>query len=251
MASASELVTLQRIIYTSNNPTRRWLHTTRREWIIGALRRYAARANGRVLEVGFGSGTYLPVLAELYREVVASDVEEAHLRRAEDFTGIYPNLRIVADDITRTRLPETSFDAILCSEVLEHTADPARALVGMHRLLKPGRHLLLSTPQRWSLLEVLAKVAFMPGVINVVRAIYREPVYRTGHVNLLTERQVSAQLEAAGFRIRERFTSGMYLPLVAEFTGKCGVRLERWLESRLRGGPLRWVLWTQYYISEA
>lgn len=251
MASASELVTLQRIIYTSKNPTRRWLHTTRREWIVGALRRCAARANGRVLEVGFGSGTYLPVLAELYREVVASDVEEAHLRRAENLTRTYPNLRIVADDITQTRLPETSFDAILCSEVLEHTADPARALAGMHRLLKPGRHLLLSTPQRWSLLEVLAKAAFMPGVINVVRTIYREPVYRTGHVNLLTERQVSAQLEAAGFRIRERFTSGMYLPVVAEFTGKYGVRLERWLESRLRGGPLRWVLWTQYYISEA
>ncbi len=146
MASTAELVTLQRIIYTSKNPTRRWLHTMRRDWIVSALRRCATRANGRVLEVGFGSGTYLPVLAELYREAVASDVEQAHLERAADLTATYPNLRIVADDITQTRLPEASFDAILCSEVLEHTADPARALVRMGRLLKPGRPLVLSTP---------------------------------------------------------------------------------------------------------
>ncbi len=91
----------------------------------------------------------------------------------------------------------------------------------------------------------------MPGIINVVRGIYREPVYDTGHAHLLTERQATAQLEAAGFRIRERFTSGIYLPLVAEFTGEYGVRLEEWLESRLRGGALRWALCTQYYVAEA
>ncbi len=248
---ASELVTLQRTIYASKNATRRWLHATRRAWIVNVLQRYAATANGRVLEVGFGSGTYLPVLAELYREVVASDVEEAHLRRAEQLTGTLPNLQVVADDITRTQLPDASFDLILCSEVVEHIPDSASALASMHRLLRPGGHLVLSTPQRWSLLEALTNVAFLPRVINVVRWIYREPVFPINHINVLTEGEATALLEAAGFRICERFTSGMYLPLVAEFTGQYGVRLEQWLESQLRSGSLRWLLWTQYYIAEA
>lgn len=38
MASPSALVALQEILYRSGNPTRRWLHCIRREWIIAALR---------------------------------------------------------------------------------------------------------------------------------------------------------------------------------------------------------------------
>lgn len=252
MASESQLVVLQETLYTSRNLTRRWLHSARRDWIIDALRRSASKGRrGRALEVGFGSGIYLPVLAELYEEVIASDVEDAYLRHASALIGKYANLSAIADDITHTKLPEASFDLILCTEVIEHIADSVSAIAGMHRLLKSGGTLVLSTPQRWSPLELTAKAAFMPGIIDLVRLIYREPILATGHINLMTDKQVTSQLEGAGFRIRERFKSGMYLPLIAEFMGKPGFRLEQWLESKLRHGPLDWLLWTQYYIAEA
>lgn len=49
-------------------------------------------------------------------------------------------------DIVSIPEPDTSFDAILCSEVLEHLPDPLKALDEFSRLLKPGGKLILTAP---------------------------------------------------------------------------------------------------------
>ena len=251
MVPLSQLVELQQTLYNSKNPTRRWLHCIRRDWLIEMIYRYAIEKQQRLaLEVGPGSGIYLPILAERFEKVIASDVEEAYIKYASCLQDKYPNLSLVIDDITNSRLSEASFDLIVCTEVLEHIADSVSAIREMYRLLKPGGLLILSTPQKWSPLELTAKIAFMPGIIDLVRLIYNEPILETGHINLMTAKQVTHQLQITGFCIREHFKSGMYLPLIAEFTGKWGLRLEQWLETKLRNEPLDWLLWTQYYIAE-
>jgi len=245
----SDLVALQRTLYSSSNPTRRWLHCTRRDWLYDALRRYAPTCGPRALEIGPGSGVYLPILADLFESVVAADIEESYLLALKPLLGSLPNVALERDDILASGFPSGSFDLILCSEVIEHISDSRRALAEMSRLLRPNGVLILSTPQRYSLLEVCGKVALLPGIIELVRRIYREPVLETGHINLLTWRRARDQIIQAGFSIRETFSSGLYLPLVAELFGEPGMRLERWLEQKLRGGPLDWLLWTQYYVA--
>jgi SAM-dependent methyltransferase len=248
----SELLALQETLYTSRNPTRRWLHLTRRARIEGLLRHAAASGpTVKALEVGPGSGVYLPLLAELFDEVVAADVEQDFLAHARRLRQSHRNLVPVTDDITDTRLAPDSFDLVLCSEVIEHLRTSAPALAGIHRLLRPGGYLVLSTPQRHSPLEVAGRIAFLPGIIDLVRRIYKEPILATGHVNLLTSAKMRRQLEAAGFRILESSKSGMYVPLIAEFTGRAGLKLEQWLEKRLTGGRLDGLLWTQYYLAKA
>lgn len=49
-------------------------------------------------------------------------------------------------DITAIPVPDASFDAILCSEVLEHVPEPTHALDEFARLLKPGGQLILTAP---------------------------------------------------------------------------------------------------------
>lgn len=49
-------------------------------------------------------------------------------------------------DITAIPAPDASFDAILCSEVLEHVPEPTHALDEFARLLKPGGKLILTAP---------------------------------------------------------------------------------------------------------
>jgi SAM-dependent methyltransferase len=237
-------------LYNSRNPTRRWLHCARRDWIIAKLRECARARPGRAIEVGFGTGVYLPALAESYREVVATDLDEAHLAHAQPIATRYPNLQVVTDDITASRLPAGGFDLVLCSEVIEHIADTRRVIAGLRRLLAPQGMLILSTPQRYSLMELTCKVAFLPGVIEMVRRIYGEAVFETGHINLLTARAVTQALESAGLQIRERFKSGLYIPLLAEFGRAPGLRLVQRLEQRLRRGALSFALWTQYYVAE-
>jgi 2-polyprenyl-3-methyl-5-hydroxy-6-metoxy-1,4-benzoquinol methylase len=251
METESQLLPLLDTLYESSNPTRKWLHCSRRDWIIGKLREAARERPGRAIEVGFGAGVYLPALAEAFREVVATDLDQAHIDHARAIAARHPNLQLLRDDVLHSRLPERSFSLVLCSEVIEHIANSQSVLAAMHRLLEPGGILLLSTPQRWSLMEMAAKVAFLPGIVNLVRRIYGEAVFDMEHINSMTARETERQLRQAGFRIRERYKSGMYIPLVAEFTGDRGRRFEAWLERRLRGGPMDWTLWTQYYVAQA
>jgi len=49
-------------------------------------------------------------------------------------------------DLTNIPESDASFDAILCSEVLEHVPEPTHALDEFARLLKPGGKLILTAP---------------------------------------------------------------------------------------------------------
>ncbi len=62
-------------------------------------------------------------------------------------TGQWDTSRIdLVSDITAIPAPDASFDAILCSEVLEHVPEPTHALDEFMRLLKPGGTLILTAP---------------------------------------------------------------------------------------------------------
>ena len=52
----------------------------------------------------------------------------------------------LVSDITSIPEPDSSFDAILCSEVLEHVPEPTIALDEFARLLKPGGVLIITAP---------------------------------------------------------------------------------------------------------
>lgn len=52
----------------------------------------------------------------------------------------------LVSDITDIPAPDASFDAVLCSEVLEHVPEPTHALDEFARLLKPGGVMILTAP---------------------------------------------------------------------------------------------------------
>ena len=92
-------------------------------------------------------------------------------------------------------------------------------------------------------------MAFLPGVVDVVRRIYREPVLPTGHISLLSAGAARHALAAAGFAVQRSWATGVYLPVVAELTGQAGLRLEQRIERRLAGTRLAGLLWTQYHLA--
>ena len=55
------------------------------------------------------------------------------------------NIDIISD-IIKIPEPDNSFDAILCTEVIEHVPDPIKALEELTRLLKPGGIIILTAP---------------------------------------------------------------------------------------------------------
>lgn len=105
-------------------------------------RRTLARASGRVLEVGAGSGLNAPHYD--FRKVESLHVTDriadtAALRAALRRAGA-PRDRISVGDADLCELPfaDTEFDSIVCTLVLCSVASPASAVREMHRVLKPG-----------------------------------------------------------------------------------------------------------------
>lgn len=243
----SALVRLQQTLYTSRNPTRKWLHTSRYQWIHSAIKRYAT-PDGTALEVGPGSGIYLPALSKGFSSVTALDIEQDYLSGLAPVLEKHKNITTRIDDITGSTINDNSFDLVLCSEVLEHIPDAAKALAEINRITKPGGILILSTPQPYCPLELAAKIAFYPGIKQIVSLIYREPLLPLGHVNLVSGNTLRKQLTEAGFTIIESHTGGVYLPAVSEFFGERAVKFQKRLEKLLRGTALEFLLWTQYYV---
>ena len=62
-------------------------------------------------------------------------------------TGSWDNTKLdIVSDITNIPVADGSFDAVMCTEVLEHVPDPVAALKELNRVLKPGGHLLITAP---------------------------------------------------------------------------------------------------------
>lgn len=102
----------------------------------------ATYARGLLLDVGCGGRPYESVLRPYVHRYIGVDTP------ASTFSQF--DVAAVASHLPFT---EQSFDSILCTEVLEHLSDPASCLREMGRVLRPGGHLILTTPQVWHLHE--------------------------------------------------------------------------------------------------
>jgi SAM-dependent methyltransferase len=72
----------------------------------------------------------------------------AEATEGEGMAPEYPGPDICAD-LQALPMADDTIDAILCTEVLEHTPDPFQAVREIHRVLRPGGLVLASAPMMW------------------------------------------------------------------------------------------------------
>ena len=95
----------------------------------------AAFVGGHCLDCGAGRSPYAPLLAATATRVTVVDIE--------DRSG---HVDLIADIQDMPQLADASFESVLCTQVLEHVPEPARAVGELARVLIPGGHLILSVP---------------------------------------------------------------------------------------------------------
>ncbi len=108
---------------------------------LGRLRReLLARVQGRVLEIGAGTGANLAHYGHPGKDarVVLSEPDWAMLRRARRGGAL-----AVLACAERLAFAASSFDTVVSTLVLCTVTDQARALAEIRRVLRPGGHLLL------------------------------------------------------------------------------------------------------------
>lgn len=121
---------------------------TRDAWVEKTLKELPA--GWRLLDAGAGECQYKKHCGHL--RYVSQDVAIYDGRGdAGLHTGSWSFAEIdIVSDITAIPEADGAFDAVLCTEVLEHIVDPVAALNEMARLLKPGGVLIVTAPF-WSL----------------------------------------------------------------------------------------------------
>lgn len=154
-----------------------------------------------VLDVGCGDGTAAATAAPHLtgHRIVGVDWSQDALRRARGRVD-----HVVRGEFERGGLPfpDGCADAVLFSEVIEHLVDPDGALDELRRVLRPGGHLMLSTPNLAAWYNRGLLLAGVQPVFSEVslRGIHGRPGTEVvGHLRLCTARALRSLLTASGF----------------------------------------------------
>ena len=101
-------------------------------------------AGRRLLDAGCGTGLFSAAAVARGARVTSLDVGErllAQVARKADTER-------VVGDVAALPFADASFDVAICTEVIEHTTEPRRAVGELARVLVPGGTLVLTTPNR-------------------------------------------------------------------------------------------------------
>ena len=157
----------------------------------------------RLLDAGCGPGTVTAGLARAVSpgRVIGLDaapgvLEHARAHAAEEAVD---NVRFVAGDIYDLDVPDAEFDVVYANQLLQHLADPVRAIGEMRRVLKPGG-LLAVRDADYATMCPYPKFAEFPDW----NRLYHEVAYRN-HAEPDAGRTLPAWVRAAGFSEVSRF----------------------------------------------
>ena len=175
--------------------------------------RLVARARGRVLEIGAGTGRNLPYYRDVV-EVVALEPDAAMVKRLRDRVdhALVP-VTLIESTLDAAQLDPASFDTIVCSLVLCTVDDLDATLRRIDALLAPGGQLLA--------LEHVRGTGWRARLQDA-----STPVWRHVAAGCHANRDPIDAMRRGGFAVTDcdRFTMHRGLPIVAPHVSAVAVR---------------------------
>jgi ubiquinone/menaquinone biosynthesis C-methylase UbiE len=102
-----------------------------------------AKASGRVLEIGAGTGLNLEHYPDAVEEIVFTEPEEPMARRLRrKLAGTGRRSQVISAPAEQLPFEEDTFDTVVCTLVLCTVDDPRRAISEVARVLRPGGQFL-------------------------------------------------------------------------------------------------------------
>lgn len=133
-----------------------------------------------LLEVGTGSGIFLPELSQHCRKLFAIDIHP-HIENIENLLNHYKvkDFSVKSQSIQKTDYPDNHFDAIVAVSVLEFVDDLDAAIIEIKRILKDDGIFITICPMNSKLLDVIvsffadktAQEEFGDSRVSVVKAL--------------------------------------------------------------------------------
>ncbi len=152
-----------------------------------------------ILDVGCGTGLNVRHFASSGHDVTGIDLSPTAILAfcQAGFKGV------VGDVAEGLPFPDGSFDLVFASEVIEHLSDTRSFLQELHRVLKTGGRLILTTPN--SAFWAYRVWAFLGKTLSEVQ--------HPGHIRFFSKRSLTESILQAGFSIERSAGRHMYLIL--------------------------------------
>ncbi len=159
----------------------------------------------RVVDIGCGNGALCRELASRGYEVVGCEPSADGIRLARSAAPELVFHQIGVDD-DPSQVGDESFDVVIATEVIEHLVRPRNLLRFAKKVIRPGGHLIISTP-------------FHGYLKNLALALTNKwdshltPLWDGGHIKLWSHKTLSQLLKEGGFRL-VRFIGAGRIPLL-------------------------------------
>lgn len=108
---------------------------------------------GRLLEVGYGSGVFMPELARRCEELYGVDIHPMPQEVEGVLAGFNVAAHLYAASASALPFENEFFDCLVAISALEFVEELDRACVEFKRVLKPGGFLIVVTPGRSPLVD--------------------------------------------------------------------------------------------------
>ena len=159
----------------------------------------------RIVDIGCGNGALCRELADHGYEVVGCEPSVESLRSAQRGAPGLVFYRLGVDDDPSV-IGNENFDVAIATEVIEHLVRPFNLPHFAKQLLRPGGHLIISTPYHGYLKNlILALTNRWDAHLN--------PFWDGGHIKFWSYNTLAQLLNESGFRI-VRFTGAGRLPFL-------------------------------------
>lgn len=203
------------------------MYKSRLRLLLGLARETAN--GGRVLDLGCAQGNVALLLAEAGLETWAVDLRKEFLEYAGRKYE-HGKFRRCAANAEALPLESGAFELVVWGEMIEHVAYPEKVLSEIRRVLRPGGHLVLSTPNGQRLHTGLPTFSAVADRGALVEKQFKPD--SDGHLFLFAARELDALLVANGFRLCEHHYYG-----TPWLTGRLGFRhWMRWMPPQWRRG---------------
>lgn len=139
------------------------------------------RLTNRLVDIGFGAGTLLEVASEAGWHSFGVEVNKLAVRQAE-----MKGFDVFYGELYEANYESDYFDVVTASEIIEHVFDPVKLLKEIHRILRPGGLLWMTTPSAEGISFCLLRINWTC-------------VSPPEHLQIFSEKGIRAMLEDIGF----------------------------------------------------